>query len=81
MAAGATNCLAAGALKMMTWIEIKDRLPDEGCTALVTDGRHVTLADWTGRDGWTLDREDRAFGITAAVLTHWMPLPVPPAQE
>lgn len=49
--------------------------------ALVTDGRHVTLADWTERDGWTLDREDRAFGITTAALTHWMPLPVPPAQE
>ena len=65
---------------MMTWIEIKDRLPDEGCTTLVTDGRHVTLADWTERDGWTLDREDRAFGITARALTHWMPLPAPPAQ-
>ena len=49
--------------------------------ALVTDGQHVTLADWTERDGWTLDREDRSFGITAAVLTHWMPLPAPPAQE
>lgn len=30
--------------------------------ALVTDGLHVTLADWTERDGWTLDREDKAFG-------------------
>ena len=65
----------------MTWIEIKDCLPDEGCTALVTDGRHVTLADWTERDGWALDREDKAFGITPEALTHWMPLPAPPAQE
>lgn len=65
----------------MTWIEIKDRLPDKGCMALVTDGRHVTLAGWTERDGWVLDREDKAFGIVAGVLTHWMPLPVPPARE
>lgn len=49
--------------------------------ALVTDGRHVTLAGWTKRDGWALDREDKAFGITAGVLTHWMPLPAPPARE
>jgi hypothetical protein len=65
----------------MTWVSIRERLPEKDCLALVTDGRHVTLADWTERDGWMLDREDRAFGITACVLTHWMPLPAPPAQE
>jgi hypothetical protein len=65
----------------MMWIKIKDRLPDKDCMALVTDGRHVTLADWMERDEWALDREDKALGITAATLTHWMPLPVPPAQE
>jgi hypothetical protein len=67
--------------RAMTWISVKDRLPDKDCVALVTDGHHVTLADWTQRDGWMLDREDKAFGITADVLTHWMPLPAPPAQE
>ena len=65
----------------MIWISVKDRLPDKDCSALVTDGRHVTLAGWTRSDGWTLDREDRAFGITAELLTHWMTLPEPPAQE
>lgn len=65
----------------MMWIKIKDRLPDKECMALVTEGRHVTLAGWTERDGWTLDREDKAFGIIPDALTHWMPLPVPPAQE
>jgi hypothetical protein len=62
----------------MTWVSITDRLPDKACAALVTDGRHVTLAEWTERDEWALDRNDKAFGITAAVLTHWMPLPAPP---
>lgn len=65
----------------MSWISVKDRLPDKDCSALVTDGQHVTLAGWTRSDGWTLDREDRAFGITAELLTHWMTLPEPPAQE
>ncbi|MCA1613814.1 MAG: DUF551 domain-containing protein [Acidobacteria bacterium] len=64
----------------MTWVSITDRLPDRDCAALVTDGRHVTLADWTERDGWVLDRGDKAFGITATALTHWMPLPAPPTQ-
>jgi len=65
----------------MTWISVKDRLPNKDCRALVTDGQHVTLADWTQQDGWMLDREDKTFGIFADVLTHWMPLPAPPAQE
>jgi hypothetical protein len=63
------------------WVSITDRLPNKDCIVLVTDGRHVTLADWTEHDGWMLGREDKAFGITAGVLTHWMPLPAPPAQE
>jgi hypothetical protein len=67
--------------KAMTWISIKDQLPDKDCVALVTDGQHVTLADWTQRDGWMLGRDDKALGITGEVLTHWMPLPKPPAQE
>lgn len=65
----------------MVWISVKYRLPDKDCSTLVTDGQHVTLAGWTQSDGWTLDREDKAFGITAELLTHWMPLPEPPAQE
>jgi len=47
----------------------------------VTDGQHVMFADWTQQDGWMLNREGKAFGIFADVLTYWMPLPVPPAQE
>ena len=65
----------------MMWIKVKDRLPDKDCIALVTDGQHVTLGDWTRNDGWMLSREDRAFGITADSVTHWMPLPEPPQKE
>ncbi len=65
----------------MMWIKVKDRLPDKDGMVLVTDGQHVTLADWIQRDGWMLDRDDKAVGIFADVLTHWMSLPAPPAQE
>ena len=63
----------------MNWTGVKEQLPDKDCLVLVTDGRHVTLANWTKADGWVLDREDRAVGITANVISHWMPLPEPPA--
>lgn len=62
------------------WVSVKDRLPGNDCRALVTDGRHVTVADWTRGEGWSLDRDDRNVGITSDVLTHWMPLPEPPVQ-
>lgn len=62
------------------WVSVKDRLPGNDCRALVTDGRHVTVADWTRGEGWSLDRDDRNIGITSDVLTHWMPLPEPPVQ-
>jgi hypothetical protein len=65
----------------MMWIKVKDRLPDEDRAALVTDGRHVTLGDWTLKDGWVLSREDKAIGFTADSVTHWMPLPELPQQE
>lgn len=63
----------------MMWIKVKDRLPEKECVALVSDGRHVTIADWTQDDGWRTGREDGAFGITNDTITHSMPLPAPPA--
>lgn len=65
----------------MTWISFTDRLPDRDCLALVSDGQHITLGDWTQDVGWMTSREDGAFGITNDTITHWMPLPAPPAQE
>ena len=63
------------------WIKVKDRLPDKDCIALVTNGQHVMLGDWMRNDGWVLSREDRAFGITAESVAHWVPLPEPPQKE
>lgn len=65
----------------MIWISVKDRLPEQDCLAFVSDGQQVTLADWTQAEGWMTSREDGAFGLTGDTITHWMPLPGPPAQE
>jgi hypothetical protein len=48
----------------MIWISVKDRLPDKDCLAIVSDGRHIMLADWMQDDGWMTSHEDDAFGIT-----------------
>lgn len=61
------------------WIRVEDRLPERDCLALVSDGRHVTLGDWERGVGWRTSREDGAFGINDQTITHWMPLPEPPA--
>lgn len=63
----------------MDWVSVKGRLPVKDCRAIVTDGRHVTVADWIQSEGWVLDRDDRNVGVTADKLTHWMPLPEPPS--
>ena len=65
----------------MTWVSVKDRLPEKDCLALVSDGQHVTIADWTQGNGWSTSREDGAFGVTNNTITHWTPLPAPLAQE
>jgi len=60
------------------WVSVEDRLPDEGEEAyMVTDGRYVNITEY--------DAEDERFleiPVCALVnITHWMPLPLPPAEE
>jgi len=62
----------------MDWVSVKDELPEHDALVLVTDGEHVTIAEWYQEDGWSLSREDRAIGISSSTITHWMPLPAPP---
>lgn len=63
------------------WIRAEDGLPEGYCLALVSDGRHVTLGGWERVAGWRTSREDGAFGINDQTITHWMPLPEPPAAD
>lgn len=63
---------------LMKWISIKDKLPEKDSLVLITDGERVTIAEWYQEQGWGLAREDKAIGIFADTITHWMPLPAPP---
>lgn len=69
----------------MNWISVKERLPDEKRTAFLIAGEygrgpHIAIAIW-GEDGWEVDRDDRLCGLYPSFITHWMPLPEPPAPE
>lgn len=60
----------------MEWISVKDRLPDDDKTVLVTDGIRICLSYYEGccdlwRGGYIFGRE----------MTHWMPLPQPPKEK
>jgi hypothetical protein len=62
-------------------VRVSDLLLEKDCLALVSDGQHVMIADWGQTNGLVTSREDSPFGITNDTITHWMPLPAPPAQE
>ncbi len=63
----------------MEWVNIKDRLPEEGQRVLCFNG-YIYLKDYDsvfydGERHWTGSR----IGQIAEV-THWMPLPQPPKE-
>ena len=69
------------------WVSVNERMPDEDQSVIViANGKpreNITLdgafelAEWSERDGWFLecwpDWEN-------PVVTHWMPIPVPPEE-
>jgi hypothetical protein len=62
----------------MSWINVKDEMPRRDGVMHVTDGEHVTIAEWYEAGGWSLSREDKASGFSSDTITQWMPLPAPP---
>lgn len=59
----------------MTWISVKDRLPENENPVLVFDGDYFEVAYWDG-DMWADESCDKF-----PYPTHWMPLPEPPQEE
>ena len=80
--------LTANGVTVQEWISVKDRLPDQSGEVLVivsgNPQKNITLnfayelAEYDPYDGWIMEMwpewED-------AVVTHWMPLPLPPKGE
>lgn len=70
----------------MTWISVKDRLPNcNGCYLVFRphyydeDHGAVTLCYFDGTDTWhDDDRVNFERILSPTDITHWMPLPEPP---
>ena len=62
----------------MTWISIKDRLPEISYPVL------TWFIDCNGHGGYQIDGYDGEMWIEAKVwdgsITHWMPMPEPPGR-
>jgi hypothetical protein len=61
------------------WVPCAERMPEEGVDVLIVFGvdEVVTIARWDGERAWWSDEERVKF--PAVDVTHWMPLPPPPA--
>lgn len=70
----------------MTWISVKDRLPDIGTEVNVytSDGRVTSLCRLCRYEEDTTFYWDNAYGgknwHDQFVVTHWQPLPKPPTE-
>lgn len=76
----------------MEWISVKDKIPNERCNFLGTNGEIVFCAYWCDEinnyivGGWEsccyCGGKNRVFfsrnDHTKKEITHWMPLPEPP---
>ena len=65
---------------MMQWISVKDRLPERG-KAVITARQRIVRVEMLmlPSNRWSVDISG-AVGCFSPV-THWMPLPTPPATE
>lgn len=69
--------------KMMEWISVKERLPEENQRVIlhipmVAEGGNVRTGWLEPIKMWFTDSRDRLF---YKQVTHWMPLPEPPKED
>lgn len=61
----------------MRWISVKTRLPEDGDPVIVSNGKDVWPCSFINYiSGPEFETEK---GGTRSDVTHWMPLPAPPA--
>lgn len=68
------------------WIPCKDRYPDEDVVVLaytVTDTQKIAIesAYWNNEEGWCSTFGGENMSEYSIEVTHWMPLPEPPAEK
>lgn len=60
----------------MNWINVNDRLPEEGQRILIWDNEGVDTANYTeGQFEW------QGLRLSEGSVTHWMHLPQPPNEN
>ena len=66
----------------MNWIGVEDRLPEnfETVLALCKDGG-MFVGKHTSRGRWQIWTAMKSTKIVNRTVTHWMPLPAPPAEK
>jgi len=64
------------------WIPVTERLPKPWDFVLVSTGdKSVEMGRCEDHGIWELMSDYPELGATAQVITHWMPLPAPPASK
>jgi hypothetical protein len=67
------------ALQQSQWVSVEDRLPESGIEVLTWGSHsHPSISYYSTLDSKWNDAADPAW-LTG--ITHWMPLPTPPAKE
>lgn len=67
----------------MEWIRVEDRLPEDGAEVLTSDGKTMSVADYSSYSGWSamaageLARDWHDDVIARIKVTHWMPVRLP----
>ena len=66
----------------MQWISVEDRLPETVLVCLVYDGQSekVGVREFANKQFYSID-SDGEDGLCSNYITHWMPMPEPPAEE
>ena len=77
---------AADVQPINKWISVKDRLPDESCECLgVVDGEVTEVSYNPKQKGlicvWSMCDADGFKPLSDNAVTHWMPMPEPPAVQ
>ena len=73
-------------VQLVKWISVKDRLPDESCECLgVVDGEVTEVSYNPKQKGlicvWSMCDADGFKPLSDDAVTHWMPMPEPPAVQ
>jgi len=65
------------------WVSVKERLPEDNCMVLVSDGDGIEMYDFIKTPQkpwkqWEPIADGQHYFVYHKAITHWQPLPEPP---